>query len=213
MLKVFYLALIGFLLAGGPATAEAVSSVASSELEQGLQALKSGDREGARKAFTAADAHGDALGAYHLGAMYQAGWGGERSESKALDLYRKAAEQGVAEAEFALGLFYQHGKAFLQKNPDEAIKWYTKAAAQGSAAAAYNMGMMYATGEGVAVEYGSNPDYIKARAWFLITLDGMSTPEDKTKINEILKELEDHMTAGQIERSERLRKDILASRS
>ena len=208
MHKLLLFALVAFLFGGQVSFAGVSVAQSASELEKGLTALQEGDYQTARQAFTTASAHGDPMGEYYLGAMFQSGWGGEKSETQALRHYRKAAEKDVPEAQFALGLFYQHGKAFLHKNPDEAISWYTKAAAQGSAAAAYNLGMMYATGEGVAVEYGSNPDYIKARAWFLVTLESMETPEDKEKVNKILKELEGHMTAGQIDRSEKLRSEL-----
>lgn len=170
-------------------------------VETGLKALENEDYTAARVAFTAAAGHGDPLGHYYLGAMYQRGLGGDRSEVKALEHYRKAAKKEVPEAEFAMGLFYQHGKAFLQKNPDVSVAWYEKAASQGSAAAKYNLAIMYATGEAVPLAYGSNPDYIKARGWFLITLDDMETSDDKSKVEALIEELEGHMTPGQIDRS------------
>lgn len=173
----------------------------STYIQKGLDAIAAEKYDLARTEFMAAAGHGDPMGYYHLGAMYQRGLGGERSQMKALENYRKAADQGVPEAEFAMGLFYQHGKAFLQKNPDTAVGWYTKAARQGSAAAMYNLGMMYATGEAVPITYGSNPDYIKARGWFLITRDAMETVGDTAKVDGIIKELEGHMTPRQMEKS------------
>jgi len=193
------------LIVVAPVIANAASTgtnIQKTGVETGLKALQDQDFEAARVAFTAAAGHGDALGHYYLGAMYQRGLGGQRSEVKALENYRKAAEQEIPEAEFAMGLFFQHGKAFLQKDPDKAVAWYSKAASQGSIAARYNLGMMYATGEAVPIAYGSNPDYIKARGWFKITLDGINVDADKTKIEAIVTELETHMTAGQIEKSE-----------
>jgi TPR repeat protein len=48
--------------------------------------------------------------------------------------YRKAAEQGVAEAQFALGCSYEFGDG-VPANYEEATKWFRKAADQGDAAA------------------------------------------------------------------------------
>jgi TPR repeat protein len=46
-------------------------------------------------------------------------------------LYRKAAEQGNARAQFNLALMYEDGNG-IPKDYNEAIKWYRKAADQGS---------------------------------------------------------------------------------
>ena len=190
------------LFATEASAAGSTSASGTGYIEKGLAAVQAGNYDLARTEFMAAAGHGDPMGYYHLGAMYHRGLGGDRSQMKALENYRKAADQGVPEAEFAMGLFYQHGKAFLQKNPDTAVSWYTKAARQGSAAAMYNLGMMYATGEAVPITYGSNPDYIKARGWFLITRDAMESAGDTAKVEGIIKELEGHMTPRQMNKSQ-----------
>ncbi|MGB0748243.1 MAG: tetratricopeptide repeat protein [Magnetospiraceae bacterium] len=179
---------------------------------EGLAALEQGNFEAARKAFFDPAEAGDAVAQYHMGALYQSGLGGEKSESKALRYIRSAAEKGLMEAEFTMGVFYHRGKAWLDKNPDLAVAWYTKAAEQGSPAAQFNLGMMFATGEGVPLSYGSNPDYIKARKWFLITLASMEMAEDKEKVQTILADMEQHMTPGQIERADSFAQDWLAAR-
>ncbi|MEG3619237.1 tetratricopeptide repeat protein [Magnetovibrio sp. PR-2] len=189
------------LFTSGAFAAGTSPAMEASSIDKGLAAITDEKYDVARTEFMAAAGHGNPMGYYHLGAMYHRGLGGERSQVKALENYRKAADQGVPEAEFAMGLFYQHGKAFLQKNPDTAVDWYTKAARQGSAAAMYNLGMMYATGEAVPITYGSNPDYIKARGWFLITREAMASPGDEAKVDGILKELESHMTPRQMNKS------------
>ena len=62
--------------------------------------------------------------------------------------YRKAAEQGYAEAQFYLGLCYYYGNGVIQDKA-EAIKWYLKAADQGDVKACGNLADCYAKGEGV----------------------------------------------------------------
>jgi TPR repeat protein len=46
--------------------------------------------------------------------------------------YRKAVEQGDADAQFALGRCYEFGKG-VPADYEEATKWYRKAAKQGHA--------------------------------------------------------------------------------
>ena len=62
--------------------------------------------------------------------------------------YRKAAEQGHAEAQCILGDCYQQGIG-VKKDPVEAVKWYRKAADQGNADAQYELYVCYFNGDSV----------------------------------------------------------------
>ena len=62
--------------------------------------------------------------------------------------FKKAAEQGNANALFNLGLMYSKGRG-VPKDDSQAFVWYTKAAEQGFAHAQYNLGIMYDDGRGV----------------------------------------------------------------
>jgi TPR repeat protein len=62
--------------------------------------------------------------------------------------YRKAADQGYAQAQHTLGIFYAEGDG-VAKDQVEALKWYRKAADQGYAAAQYTLGICYAEGDDV----------------------------------------------------------------
>ncbi|MDV7339149.1 tetratricopeptide repeat protein [Terasakiella sp. A23] len=187
-----------------------MSTAAFAGLDEGLVALDKQDFETARAELEGPAEEGDALAQYHMGAMYHGGFGGERSEQKALRYYQSSAEKGNADAQFQLGYFYQKGKAWLEKNPDSAVAWYNKAAQQGSVASQYNLAMMYATGEAVPVAYGSNPDYIKSRGWFLIVRDHVDMEEDRAKVTTQIKDLEGHMTPRQLRKSEEFHKDWMA---
>ena len=72
--------------------------------------------------------------------------------TKAVPLYRQLADQGVAAAQFNLGLCYANGQGVAQSY-DEAVRWYRKAADQGVAEAQCNLGSCYANGQGVAQSY------------------------------------------------------------
>jgi len=73
--------------------------------------------------------------------------------------YRKAAEQGDANAQNNVGAMYANGKGVPQDYA-QAMRWYRKATEQGDAAAEYGVGRMYANGNGVP------QDYAQAIGWF-----------------------------------------------
>jgi hypothetical protein len=62
------------------------------------------------------------------------------------------AEQGLADAQFNLGLMYDDGKG-VPEDDREAVKWYRLAAKQGAAYAQSNLGLMYQKGHGVPQDY------------------------------------------------------------
>lgn len=80
------------------------------------------------------------------------------TEDGAVATVRLAAEQGRADAQFAMGRIYEAGQGVPQYYAD-AIKWYRRAAEQGHAGAQLNLGMMYREGRGVP------HDFVKAHMW------------------------------------------------
>lgn len=85
------------------------------------------------------------------GSLYQEGreYYKVKNYAEALKYFRKAAEQGLARAQYNLGWMYKEGRGVAQ-NDVEAVKWYHKAAEQGHAGAQNNLGWMYKEGRGVA---------------------------------------------------------------
>lgn len=69
--------------------------------------------------------------------------------TKAVEWYLKAAENGHAGAQFALGLMYAKGQGVSQDDK-EAVGWYRKAAGRGHTGAQCNIAWMYENGRGVA---------------------------------------------------------------
>jgi TPR repeat protein len=63
----------------------------------------------------------------------------------------RAAETGLAEAQFALGTCYTRGCG-VAIDDGEAIKWYKRAAEAGLMEAQFALGVCYAEGSGVAVD-------------------------------------------------------------
>ncbi|MBF0441015.1 MAG: sel1 repeat family protein [Oligoflexales bacterium] len=76
-----------------------------------------------------------------------------------VEIYKRAAERGSAEAQNMLGLIYGGGMG-VEKDVQRAFYWYQKAAESGIAESQYNLGMIYFKGEtGV-------PDFEKALYWY-----------------------------------------------
>ncbi|WP_143413494.1 tetratricopeptide repeat protein, partial [Haemophilus influenzae] len=73
--------------------------------------------------------------------------------------FRKAAEQGDAQAQGGLGMMYERGLG-VKQDDFKAVNWYRKAAEQGDADAQLNLGAMYAIGRGV------KQDGVEAVKWF-----------------------------------------------
>ena len=64
--------------------------------------------------------------------MYKNGYGVSQDDSEAVKWYRKAAEQGDADAQYNLGWMYKNGYGISQDD-SEAVKWFRKVAEQGYA--------------------------------------------------------------------------------
>lgn len=77
------------------------------------------------------------------------GRGVTQDYAEAVRCCRKAADQGLAEAQCCLGGLYTEGRGMAQ-NDVEAVRWFEEAASQGNAGAQYCSGMMLASGRGVA---------------------------------------------------------------
>jgi TPR repeat protein len=82
-----------------------------------------------------------------LGGAYYNGWGVPQDDAKAATWFRKAAEQGHAEAQFGLGAIYAH------TDYTQAASWYRKAAEQGHADSQRCLGEFYVCGWGVEMDY------------------------------------------------------------
>ena len=122
--------------------------VFSADLNNGLEAVATGDFQTALNEFKALSEQGDASAQYNLGYMYDKGYGIPEDAKEAVKLYRLAAEQGHASAQFNLGVGYSLGEG-VPHDDKEAVKWYRLAAEQGVARAQYNLGIMYSNGEGI----------------------------------------------------------------
>lgn len=65
-----------------------------------------------------------------LAYLYAAGKGTDQNYNKAFYYYKKAAEHGLASAQYSLGLFYMRGLG-TEPNKTLALEWFKKSADQG----------------------------------------------------------------------------------
>jgi TPR repeat protein len=84
--------------------------------------------------------------------MYRQGQGVAQDHAQAAVWYRKAAEQGNADAQCVLGAYYDQGQSVPQ-DYGQAAQWFRKAAEQGDADAQSNLDALYDNGQGVPQDY------------------------------------------------------------
>lgn len=82
--------------------------------------------------------------------------------AEAVRWYRRAAENGHADAQTALGFICKRGLWGVAQDPAQAVQWFQKAAAQNHAQAQYQLGVCCANGTGVP------KDLVEAMKWCLL---------------------------------------------
>ena len=120
-----------------------------------------------------AAAQGFAPAEFHLGQIYDFGFGAAQNDTQALDWYRRAAGHGSVAAQRSLGDFYRKGRA-VAADAAQAVRWYQRAAEGDDLRAQYQLGQMYFDGSGVARDYAS------AYLWFSLAA-GQTPLEDNRK--------------------------------
>lgn len=82
----------------------------------------------------------DAYQQFVLGLYYHNCYPVSKSRKHAFELFKKAADQGLDVAQYALARYFQLGERF-EESPQDAIKYYTLAANQGNAQSHYELGL------------------------------------------------------------------------
>ena len=106
-------------------------------------------------------------------------------------LFLKLAEEGVATAQYNLGLMYGKGRGVVKDNI-KAIKWWELAAEQGDGKAQTNLGWMYEKGKGV------QKDFQKAAKWYqLASEQGITKAQEKlnTLLNKSNKNFQENISS------------------
>ena len=127
----------------------------SHDEQAGIDAFNSGDLVGAMTYFDRAANAGSALAQTRLAWILD----GANDDSRAVEMYRAAAEQGYAPGMHGLGEMYAKGEG-VDKDVAQAVTWFTKAADAG-----YEKSLRLLIGAYENGELGLTPDPEKARAY------------------------------------------------
>lgn len=210
----------------GVLVALTLATPARSDFDDGMAAYQRGDYATALHEWRPLAEQGDASAQYNLGQMHHNGDGVPQDDSEAKKWYHKAAEQGYAEAEHALGNMY------IFDDPAGAIKWYRKAAERGYRDAWAALAIEYLAGFSVPQDYaeaakwirkladqdepsyqvelgkmyqkgqGVPQDYVQAYMWFRLALEwGTGTKN--------LDRIADEMTPEDVSKAKRLAREWL----
>ena len=154
--------LFGCVLCSTPPIAEA-------GLESGLASFQQGDYQTAYRELRPLAEAQDPQAQYHIGFMHYSGKGVGQNNDEALKWLKPAAEHGVSDAQYLLGVMTEAGldgpklKKQMRKrearDKAEAVKWYALASEQGHVNAQVKLADRYLHGEGVP------RDPIQAYAW------------------------------------------------
>tara|TARA_R110002124_G_scaffold165299_3_gene332680 strand:+ start:1616 stop:5323 length:3708 start_codon:yes stop_codon:yes gene_type:complete len=102
---------------------------------------------------------GDAVAQFEVGSRYADGFGTPADMKKAVQWYRRAADQGLAPALYRLGSLLEHGRG-IAKDKAAAAELYEQAGDKGNTKAMYNLGVLHAQGA------LGEPDFGAAAKWF-----------------------------------------------
>ncbi|HMS85557.1 MAG TPA: tetratricopeptide repeat protein [Nitrospira sp.] len=116
--------------------------------------------------------------------------------TQAARLFSPLAEQGVASAQFYLGLMHEKGRGVRQDH-SVALMWFRKTAGQGYPGPQNNLGLIYERGRGV------RKDVVRALMWYTLAATMLSGGEQKTAITR-REHLTSKMTAAEIEQAQEM---------
>ena len=133
-------------------------------------------------------------------ADFQKGWEAyyTRDYATALKEWKPLAEQGIAKAQYNLGVMYDKGQGVTQ-DYRAAFKWYKLAAEQGHAEAQGLVGAMYLEGRGVT------QNHTFALMWWIIW-----AAQSDDRGADLRDQLQKLMTPTQIEKAKELAQECVA---
>lgn len=131
------------------------------------------------------------------GSLEEAEFAYDRGEyTKAARLFSPLAEQGVASAQFHLGLMHERGRG-VRQDYQTALSWFRKAAAQGYAGPQNNLALIYERGRGV------RKDLVRAFMWYHLASALLPGSEGKAALKR-RDDLTSKLTAEQIEEAQEM---------
>jgi TPR repeat protein len=107
-------------------------SAVSEHLIEGVEAYQQKRYEQAFNIFTSHADITNPMAMYYLSTLYLAGKGVEVNEEMAFEYCKRAAEEGIVEAQFQLGMMYLNAVGLSQEDEDKALEWLWQAADNGN---------------------------------------------------------------------------------
>jgi TPR repeat protein len=98
------------------------------------EGIKAYEAEKFEQAYTIFSSHADITNPkalYYLSILYLSGKGVDRDEFRAFELCKMAAEEGLVEAQFQVGVMYLDGVGVMHEDEIKALEWLWKAADNG----------------------------------------------------------------------------------
>lgn len=96
---------------------------------------------------------GDSISMNGLGLLFQNGFGIDKDDKRALELFKSSAALGYGNAFVNLGRAYRDGALGVQQDFSTAITWFKKGTDQGNVYAQYALGDMHYFGQGFPQNY------------------------------------------------------------
>jgi len=132
---------------------------AETDYKLGVQAYQGKRFEKAREYWEDSAADGNLSASFNLALLLSKGIGGPVDAERAVSLFRRVADAGLAIGQYNLGLAYYSGQGVAKDNGQAQI-WWERAARQNHAQAQFNLGALLWNGEGVQNNAG------EAIKWF-----------------------------------------------
>lgn len=103
----------------------------ASDVSDAIHAMRAGDFAEAYCVLKPYAESGDAEAQYNIGWMYLNGYGLRMNDSKALEWWQRASDQGYTDASFSIAMLYSLGEGRVEQDMGKAIEYYLMAVEDG----------------------------------------------------------------------------------
>jgi TPR repeat protein len=108
-----------------------VYPIMANDVDDAIEAMRAGDFAEAYCVLKPYAEAGDPEAQYNIGWMYLNGYGLAMNDSRALEWWKRASDQGYTDASFSIAMLYSLGEGKVEKDVDTAIDYYLMAVEDG----------------------------------------------------------------------------------
>lgn len=113
---------------------------------------------------------------YHIGKLYNLGYGTEQNYTEAFKWFQKAAIAGNGYAQYSLGSLYHYGNG-TEQDYEKAFGWYKKSADKHNAYACYEAAKMLRDGIGTEQNHGQSDKYFREAYQGFLKMDNKAADD------------------------------------